>query len=146
MRCDGSSGPIRYSSTTLGFTHTSASAWIISTSTAHAVEYTCIGTCIGAAPQISAHERAGRRKAGSWSCSALTRRRVTPLLFSCSSREKGRKGELERRFREILVSRKKTGFCAEVVHRGQPYLILENAFKPIFVPFVPKKSSLFHQI
>ena len=48
--------------------------------------------------------------------------------------------------REILVSRKKTGFCAEVVHRGQPYLILENAFKPIFVPFVPKKSSLFHQI
>ena len=98
MRCDGSSGPIRYSSTTLGFTHTSASAWIISTSTAHAVEYTCIGTCIGAAPQISAHERAGRRKAGSWSCSALTRRRVTPLLFSCSSREKGRKGELERRF------------------------------------------------
>ena len=33
--------------------------------------------------------------------------------------------------REILVSRKKNGFCAEVVHRGQPYLILENALKPI---------------
>ena len=41
--------------------------------------------------------------------------------------------------REILVSRKKNGFCAEVVHRGQPYLILENALKQIFVPFGPKK-------
>jgi hypothetical protein len=35
--------------------------------------------------------------------------------------------------------RKKHGFCAEVVHCGQPYLILENESKPIFVPFGPKK-------
>ena len=44
--------------------------------------------------------------------------------------------------REILVKGKKCGFCAEVVHRGQPYLILENALKPIFVPFGPKKNQL----
>ena len=46
--------------------------------------------------------------------------------------------------REILVSRKTSGFCAEVVHRGQ--LILEHestCIETIFVPVDPEKSTCF---
>ena len=48
-----------------------------------------------------------------------------------------------KRDREILVSQKKNGFCAEVVHRGQPYLILENALKQFLYQWTQKNRRCF---
>ena len=45
--------------------------------------------------------------------------------------------------REILVSRKTSGFCAEVVHRGQPCLILEHALKQFLYQWTQQNRLCF---